>query len=454
MVSMKQRATEILSHVRGLSLDELKHQTDLLVGTELDLVVRLIAHISEVSLRRLHVKLGHPTLFQYCVNRLGLPEGCVWLKTQVSGCCRRHPQILDALIDRRLSLSVAGHLSRHLTEKNREHLIAECSGMTTREVKEYLVRLAPKKPVSSGVRESRCAQAAASTDTESSTTTDDPTVSEPSATTDDPTVSEPSATNDASTAPDATTTSRTDNDGDAAGSSSPRPRSSVEPCQHKLFNLRFAADRDFIDKVERAAYVVGLNQAFRNLAQLFERSLDTLLEKHDPELRQARRERKRQRAGSKRGTTESPAAEPAAAEPAAAEPAATATPSPVANGSPPAPERSRYIPEELRDRLLIRAGHRCEYRSVDGHRCTERTRLAIDHIVPFALRGTNDETNLRVLCHAHNRLHADRCLGAEFMTRKIESARSLCSNAPATAPPGSRNTEPAAEPTGPFPPPA
>jgi hypothetical protein len=55
------------------------------------------------------------------------------------------------------------------------------------------------------------------------------------------------------------------------------------------------------------------------------------------------------------------------------------------------------------DREKMRAGQQCEHVSSDGKRCTSRSHLDIDHILPASQGGTNDPSNLRVLCAAHNR---------------------------------------------------
>jgi hypothetical protein len=68
----------------------------------------LIAHLAEVSRRRLHLELGYRSLFDYCTKSLGLSEGCTWLRIQVSRVCNRHPQILDALAGQQISLTVDG----------------------------------------------------------------------------------------------------------------------------------------------------------------------------------------------------------------------------------------------------------------------------------------------------------------------------------------------------------
>ncbi len=359
----------LIEQIHTISSLELERRTDLLAEQEHRHVARLIAHLAEVSLRRLHLKLGYRSLFEYCVERLGLSEGCTALRIQVCRVCRRHPMILDALAGQQISLTVAGKLAPHLTDDNRERLIADCTGMTKRAAEEYLVRLAAKPAVNSGAR--RC--------------------------------------------------------------HATRPKAgSAEPCQPDLYNVRFVADKDFMNKLERVAEVSGMGDALRNLGRIFERTLDEFLEKNDPEKRQERRDQRAAAAKKARARARARAnvEEPVAAK----ENHGTA-------------ERSRTIPAPLRDQLLIRAKHRCEYRSSEGLRCSERSRLTVDHIVPWGLGGPSVPENLRVLCAAHNRLHADRCFGAGFMNRKIESARSM--SAPQRRPGGYQpDSDDAANPTG------
>ncbi len=340
----------LIKQIRKLSSPKLEEQTERLAKREHQQGARLIAHLAEVSTRRLYRQQAGGSLFKYCTIQLGLTESCAALRIQVSRFCGRHPQILDALARQQMSLTVASKLAPHLTVGNRERLIADCSGMSKREVLEYLVHLAPKPAVNPGAR--RCPAAPA---------------------------------------------------GEPAGETVVKP-GSIEPCQPDLYNLRFAADKAFMDKLQRAAEVSGAGDAGRDMARILERALDTYLEKNDPRKRQERREKR-------------------AARKAHAEAEAVVEGVEVAAGGQ-GVACSRTISVPVRDRLLIRAEHQCEYRSSDGLRCSERSRLEIDHIVPWGLGGSNEEGNLRVLCAPHNRLHADRCYGTEFMDQ-IESARSM-----------------------------
>ena len=66
--------------------------------------------------------------------------------------------------------------------------------------------------------------------------------------------------------------------------------------------------------------------------------------------------------------------------------------------------RSRYIPAPVRREVWRRDGGCCSY--VDprsGRRCGSRFLLEFDHVVPFALGGSAEPGNLRLHCSAHHR---------------------------------------------------
>ena len=66
--------------------------------------------------------------------------------------------------------------------------------------------------------------------------------------------------------------------------------------------------------------------------------------------------------------------------------------------------RSRHIPAPVRREVWRRDGGCCSY--VDPHsgrRCGSRFLLELDHIVPFALGGDAQPSNLRLHCSAHHR---------------------------------------------------
>lgn len=75
--------------------------------------------------------------------------------------------------------------------------------------------------------------------------------------------------------------------------------------------------------------------------------------------------------------------------------------------------------QSLRRRVLLeRAGHQCQWRDDQSTaRCSATHFLQEDHIIPRALGGTNQLSNLRILCFTHNQEHAARCFGREKMSQ-------------------------------------
>ena len=82
--------------------------------------------------------------------------------------------------------------------------------------------------------------------------------------------------------------------------------------------------------------------------------------------------------------------------------------------------RTRHIPNAARNEVMLRDDQQCSFVGEDGHRCTARHNLHIDHIRPWAKGGTHDPANLRVLCAAHNQHEARRAFGPQRITEKAQ----------------------------------
>ncbi len=152
-------------------------------------------------------------------------------------------------------------------------------------------------------------------------------------------------------------------------------------------------------KLVRFAEVLGIDCATRRMPEIFEKALDLALEMKDPQ-RKLERRRKREAARSKTRLDEAAGAKKREAR-----------------------AGCRYTPSSVRERLFERADCQCEYRGPGGVRCTARTRLEVDHIVPVGKGGSGGEENLRVFCRGHNLLAAEREFGEELMGGKIEGQK-------------------------------
>jgi 5-methylcytosine-specific restriction endonuclease McrA len=69
-------------------------------------------------------------------------------------------------------------------------------------------------------------------------------------------------------------------------------------------------------------------------------------------------------------------------------------------------KQSRHIPSSIRVSVLNRDGYKCVFCG----RNSQQIELEIDHIIPFALGGNNDITNLQTLCFSCNRGKGARIL--------------------------------------------
>ncbi len=120
---------EYLDELASLPERDLQQSAEKLFAVEKQHMARVIAHLAEISRRKSYLELGHSSLFYYCTQRLGLGEGPAYLRMQVASCCRRFPQILDALGKNELSLTVAGRIAPHLAQNGqRRHRLGRPRG--------------------------------------------------------------------------------------------------------------------------------------------------------------------------------------------------------------------------------------------------------------------------------------------------------------------------------------
>ena len=77
----------------------------------------------------------------------------------------------------------------------------------------------------------------------------------------------------------------------------------------------------------------------------------------------------------------------------------------------------------MRRLVFERNGGTCAFVGDGGQCYKSKWDLEVEHIIPFAKGGTNDENNLTLLCRAHNNFRAENEFGKDFMRRKRKSYR-------------------------------
>jgi hypothetical protein len=122
------------------------------VATHRNATAAIVAHLGEVEERRLHLRRGFPSMFQYCVTELAFSEDEACRRIDAARLARRFPRILAMLEAGTLSLSVAGLLKEHLTEANAAELFDRVAGCSARRAKEWIAARFPLPDVPEMIR--------------------------------------------------------------------------------------------------------------------------------------------------------------------------------------------------------------------------------------------------------------------------------------------------------------
>ena len=141
---MNERTFWVLVGVSDAALqEELKRLLESGARTE----ARIVAHLAEVETRRLDLSIGASSLFDYCLNWLGLSNNEAFHRITAARLARRFPIIFELLERRDVHLTAVCLLRDHLTHENHEQLLREVSGKTKRQIEQLLVARFPQAHV-------------------------------------------------------------------------------------------------------------------------------------------------------------------------------------------------------------------------------------------------------------------------------------------------------------------
>jgi hypothetical protein len=233
----------------------------------------------------------------------------------------------------------------------------------------------------------------------------------------------------------------------------PPARARIEPLADARYKLQLTASAALRDKLERARDLMRHRNPGGDLAVVVERALDALLVQLEKERRSRASAAGVRPPSATRAAARSPSAEPASADPASAEPASakpasakpasaelvSAEPASVrprgAGGESASSSRRRQVPRAVRRAVFERDGEQCTFTDATGARCPSRTFLELDHVDSRALGGSDEASNLRVRCRAHNALHAEEVFGRAHVAAHVHFRQRKCrGDAPASAP--------------------
>ena len=252
------------------SLSHLSDQTLLcdlamLVARDRSTTADLLAHLAEVDERKLYLPAAYPSMYAWCVGELRLCEQAAYKRIQAARAARRFPAIFQAVADGRLHLSAVGLLAAHLTEDNAEELIAAASHKSKSEIERLLAERFPRPDMLAWI-----------------TTIPEPSSHEPA-----PRVAPGQVGEDEPLVPERVGTTSGFAPGHVEPQLSPgivgsvsggdRPR--VKPLAPQRFGVQFTLGQTGHDKLRRAQDLLGSQVAPGDIAQVFERALDALIER-------------------------------------------------------------------------------------------------------------------------------------------------------------------------------
>ena len=422
----------VITTVSALSDDRLLERTKELSGIEHHLEVVVIDHLREIDKRRLYLRRGFSSLFDYAVRELGYSDAAAWRRIKAMRLCADVDGVRERLQNGTMTLNAAAQLQHAFDRQERK--------------KERAARSAP-----------RGAGFGAAAPSQNGSAPPRPAERKPA----------PAAVLD----PEA----RRELVEQASGKSSRQvmqilaevdpelaaPADRVRPLGGGRWELKAVIDDECRRGLERLKGLLSHVDPHLTMGQLMGRLVREGLDRHDP----ARPPRGR-RAASAKGAEQTSAAKTqaasvrgaasaakqeagadraapsaakvsaqAAAQPgdeaadrpdtSAAKPATDTTSAPKTRrlGRPAATARTRTsaaktggtgrtIPAAVKREVWRRDRGRCRYVDrTSGRRCGSQHLLQIDHVVPYACGGAAEPNNLRLLCAAH---HRHRHAGAGF----------------------------------------
>lgn len=197
------------------------------------------------------------------------------------------------------------------------------------------------------------------------------------------------------------------------------PKERVREISADKVEIRIVIDEELRAKLEKLKSIrshVNPSMTYQEIiAQLVELGLDKWDEVRKHERREQKREQKMEK---KRETKQGEMPEKMnETEQAAAPTAATAAPAPKQ----PAPVgRSRHISPTVKSQVFARDQGECQFvDQVTGRKCASRHLLQVDHVRPFALGGSNEVANLRLLCATHNQMLAAQRFGGDYRKQSV-----------------------------------
>ena len=113
------RKNQTQSKLTSLSDSNLLSQTKLLVQKERKITVEVLEHLCEIDQRKLYLKRGFSSLFNYATKELGYSEGSTYRRINAMKLCREFPETAFKIQNGNLNLTTAAQLQSFFEKQNK-----------------------------------------------------------------------------------------------------------------------------------------------------------------------------------------------------------------------------------------------------------------------------------------------------------------------------------------------
>lgn len=112
----------------------------------------LIRSLLVVHERRLHLKTANPSIYEFCVRKLGMCNGSAHRYSVAVRLAAQFPHVVERIERGELHLSTLVEMRHHLTPENADELVDRARGKSLYQVQEMLAGVAPRPDVPARMR--------------------------------------------------------------------------------------------------------------------------------------------------------------------------------------------------------------------------------------------------------------------------------------------------------------
>ena len=409
--------------MKALADEELLAGLSRIVGRRNQITAEFLAYLAELDERQIFLDLGFASLFEYCVESLGLCESTAGRHIAAARVCRNHPEVFALVASGALHASALSLLRKHLCPENAAVLFELCAHRSARKVEELLAARFPRPDVRDLVRRLTRFAIPGGVPAQAGPTLDVERASENCASEKMPTEAPPreplaplqkafveSRAREPSTALG------------ALGAAEAAKPGRLEPLSADRYGVHFTADGEFRELLERVRGLAGHRLPNGDLMTLLKRGLEA----YERELTKERfalggKPRRRSVASTPPVHSEAELRAPDLLKPEVSTP--DSSNQDAQSASNPKPNPKRHCPAAVARGVFLRDGQQCSYVSPDGRRCSARRCLELDHVHPWAVGGASTIENLRLRCRAHNQRYARQYFGKSRVEAAVQHAR-------------------------------